>query len=672
MISDPLGGLDPDQLEVAVEFDQPVAVLAGAGSGKTRAVTHRIAHAVSIGRYSATSTLAVTFTTRAAGEMRARLAALGVNGVQARTLHSAALRQAQYFWPRAYGTELPQVAPSTIGLVARATARTQRNPSTALLRDLAQEINWAKAGNVTISDYPALATLAGRTVSGLGAEQVAAIMTNYERLKTAEGVIDFDDILLCAAAMLNEHSDVLAEVRKTYRHFAVDEYQDVSAIQHALIKLWVGDRHDICVVGDPNQAIHSFAGARPEFLLNFKSDWPAARTLRLSRNYRSTPQILHMANRIAGAGSRLRSMGEPGPAPELFAYGADAEEAAGVAEWFKERRAAGTPWHEMAVLYRINAAGPTLESALVEADVPYQVRGSERYYDRAEIRQALTLIRLAASAEPESAAVAATDGVLRKCGWEPEAPLSQGALREKWESLQALRDLVGRLADEQPDLRLAELANELEQRASWQQAPVGDSVTLATMHAAKGLEWDDVALFGVREGLVPFAMAETPEQLAEERRLLFVGVTRARKRLRISWSVTGGRGRSRFLKAWAEQVENRNTSVKRTATLAARKCRVCGGSLATGSDRMLGRHSDCPSSYDEALFERLKVWRKETADAARQPAFVVFTDATLVALAEAAPTKFADLTRIPGIGKVKADRYGQQVLEVISQESEEN
>ncbi|MDO4785287.1 MAG: ATP-dependent helicase, partial [Propionibacteriaceae bacterium] len=399
---DVLAALDEQQRDVALTLDRPVVVLAGAGSGKTRAITHRIAYAVQTGRYVPTATLAVTFTTRAAGEMKARLARLGADGVQARTIHSAALRQAQYFWPKAYGSELPPVASSIISLVARAAGGVVGQTTTPLLRDLAGEIGWAKSANVDPADYPELAERDGRSVSGVAADQVSRIMANYERIKTGEGVIDFDDILLCTAAMLAEHDDIAAQVRAAYRHFVVDEYQDISAIQHRLLNLWVGGRRDFCVVGDPSQAIHSFAGARPQYLLRFRRDWPGSVQLELSTNYRSSPQILAMANEVIGSsgGIRLRPTRPSGPMPEIHRYPSDPEEAAGVASWLTAQHAAGVPWRELAVLYRINAQAPALESALAEAGVPYQVRGVERFYDRPEIRQALALIRQAAATDP--------------------------------------------------------------------------------------------------------------------------------------------------------------------------------------------------------------------------------------------------------------------------------
>lgn len=665
---DVLAALDDQQREVALALERPVVVLAGAGTGKTRAITHRIAYAVQTGRYAPTATLAVTFTTRAAGEMKARLARLGATGVQARTIHSAALRQAQYFWPKAYGSELPPVAPSVISLVARAAGGVLGRTTTPLLRDLAGEIGWAKSGNVDPADYAELAERDGRSVSGVAVDQVARIMASYERIKTSEGVIDFDDILLCTAAMLAEHDDIAGQVRAAYRHFVVDEYQDISAIQHRLLTLWVHGRGDLCVVGDPAQAIHSFAGARPEYLLRFRRDWPGAVQLELSTNYRSSPQILAMANELMvySRGVRLRPSRPAGPVPEIHRYPGDPEETAALASWLISQHAAGVPWRELAVLYRINAQAPALEAALADAGVPYQVRGTERFYERAEIRQALTLIRQSAALDPAQPALEGVRTVLEQGGWTPDAPSGQGRQRERWESLNSLLDLVKTLAADNPELEMWEVAEELAQRAAWQQPPVGEAVTLATMHASKGLEWDSVALIGVREGMVPFVLADSPSAIAEERRLLYVAITRARRNLRISFSAQAGRGRSRFLKPFAEEAISEPPVKRRSGTLQGRVCRVCGTGISTPAERKLGRHTDCESNYDEGLFEELKAWRKQQAQAQSAPAFVVFTDATLTAIAEAAPPDRAALLSISGIGTVKADRYGAAVLEIVA------
>ncbi|WP_369819272.1 ATP-dependent DNA helicase UvrD2 [Tessaracoccus sp. ZS01] len=667
-----LDALDPEQRTVATLLDSPVVVLAGAGTGKTRAITHRIAHAVSEGRYSPTATLAVTFTTRAAGEMRSRLAGLGVRGAQARTIHSAALRQCQFFWPQAYGVAFPSVAQNTFGLVARAAHQVLGSSDTALVRDLDAEISWAKTSNVAPAQYVDMAE--GRSVNGAAPSQVANVMTLYEKAKLTEGTVDFNDILLCNAVLLSEHAEIAETIRATYRHFVVDEYQDVSALQHRLIQLWVDGRPDVCVVGDANQAIHSFAGADAGYLLRFANEYPSARTVRLVRNYRSSPEVVASANKIlrvsGGAPGALKATRDTGPAPSFHAAPDEATEAADVADWLKVRHGAGTRWAEMAVLYRINAQSPSLEAALTERGIPYTVRGTERFYDRAEVRQAIVEFGRSSQRDEEAPPGAIMDTVLRGLGWKPEAPSGQGRQRERWESLTALRTMVAEETGKREAWSGADAATWLQERASWQAAPVADAVTLSTLHAAKGLEWDAVAIVGVREGMIPFVLAQEEPALSEERRLLYVGFTRARRDLRISWAASRGKAtRSRFI---GDQVSGpvETTTARKTTSVRSRTCRVCGNPLHTAAERKLNRHTDCEVSYDEALFEALRTWRKQVAEETRMPAFVIFTDATLQAIAEAAPTSPAQLLKLPGIGQSKLTKYGEGALTIVRQHQE--
>ena len=676
-----LAGLDPEQRLVATTVGGPVAVIAGAGTGKTRAITHRIVHAVLTGQQRAGAILAVTFTTRAAGEMRARLRSLGAPRVQARTFHSAALRQLRYFWPRVTGAELPEIAGSTYGLVAEAASREGlRSADTALVRDLAGEIGWAKSTNVLPADYPVLAARAGRAVAGADPETVARVAAEYERVKSRRGVMDYDDILLCAVALMHEHPEVAQEFRSGYRHFIVDEYQDVSPLQHAMLTQWLGEGRDLCVVGDPDQAIHSFAGADPRFLTGFAREFPGATVLRLDRNYRSTPQIIGVANDLlhppgraaVGRGVVLRPMRPEGPAVGTAECADEDEEASRLSAWLVDRHHAGAPWSRMAVLYRVNAQSPAVEAALAQARVPYQVRGAERFYERAEIRAALTGLRAAAGSDPQTPALEASDRVLGSLGWAPEPPAGQGRVRERWESWQALHDLVADLI-EAGAATMAQAVAGLEQRVADQQAPVADGVTLSTLHSAKGLEWDAVALIGVQEGLLPFSLARSPREIAEERRLLYVGITRARHDLRLSWATgaTGRRGRrrpSRFLGGLAGTGERADRAAEPAPGPRRRRvvhCVVCGGALGRAVEIKLGHNAECEVPFDEGLLERLKAWRLGVAKRQSVPAFVVFTDATLMALAQAEPSDERGLLEIRGIGRSKARRYGQDVLAII-------
>ena len=686
-----LDGLDPEQRQVATALTGPVVVIAGAGTGKTRAITHRIAYGVAVGAYNPTSVLAVTFTTRAAGELRGRLHRLGATGVQARTFHSAALRQAQYFWPRVHGGELPAVLDNRMALVAEAATRLRVKVDTARLRDLVAEIAWAKVSNVSAEDYARLAARHHRSLASFDPETVARVFAGYERAKSDRSRIDFEDILLCTAALMSEHAEVADTIRRTYRHLVVDEYQDVSPLQEALLTLWRGDRTDLCVVGDPAQTIHSFAGAQAGYLTGFAGRFPGTTVVRLVRDYRSTPQVVGLANAITaqsaalGVGAvTLQAQQPAGPDVELTEAPEESAEAAGIADWMARLADQGTSYREMAVLFRINAQSPAIEQALADRGIPYLVRGGERFYERPEVRQALLVLRNQARASAEADAgdaVAAVKAVLGTLGWTEQPPEGAGAIRERWESLAALVSVAEDLAaesasDAAPDL--AAISAELDRRAEAQHVPAAQGVTVGTLHSAKGLEWEAVALLGIHEGSLPFVLATTPEQVNEERRLLYVGITRARRLLRVSWSRTrngGGHVRkpSRFLgpvlPAAATGGPAGPPRPRTRGTQLSAHCRSCGRPLSEAAERKVGRHLGCPATFDEATMDRLREWRRQEAAEQKLPAYCVFTDATLIALAEGRPRNAAELVKVQGLGPAKASKYGEQVLTILAAEA---
>ncbi|MGL5405645.1 MAG: ATP-dependent DNA helicase UvrD2 [Propionibacteriaceae bacterium] len=690
-----LANLDPEQRLVATSLTAPTVVIAGAGTGKTRAITHRIAYACAIARYDPRAVLAVTFTTRAAGEMRSRLQDLGVGSVQARTFHSAALRQCQYFWPRAYRAEFPRIVNNKMALVAEAAGRVKVPVDTAALRDLVGEISWSKVSNITMDSYVELSRLAKREVATLEPTAVARVFATYEELKRDRGLVDFDDILLCNAALLSEHPQIADEVRRQYRHFVVDEYQDVSPLQETLLHLWRGESRDLCVVGDPAQTIHSFAGAQSRFLTTFQQRFPAVTTLTLVRNYRSTPQIVSLANKVIATrneGVKLVAQRASGVEPVFDCCANEPDEAAAVAQWLKECADRGIEYRQMAVLFRINAQSPLLEAALTAQGIPYLVRGAEKFYDRAEVKQALLSLRAAARLIPETASdnsnivdgVSQVKHILETMGWSQEAPVAAGAVRERWESLSALVAVAEDVAADRKQIdqqvaTLGDVVEELDALAAAQCVPTAQGVTLATLHSAKGLEWDAVAIFGAHEGTIPFALATSPADLAEEQRLLYVGVTRARSYLRLSWSQgrhgdSGTRSVSRFLEqvvpasSARKQVKAATATSRRRGTVLAQMCRICQGRLTDSAERKIGRHLECEANYDEQVLERLREWRRQEASAAKIPAYCIFTDATIIAIAEAMPTNERELLRIPGVGASKLSRYGDSILELLREE----
>ena len=547
-----LAGLDEQQRVAAEALLGPVCLLAGAGTGKTRAITHRIAYGVASGVYPPSRVMALTFTARAAGELRTRLRALGAGGVSARTFHASALAQLNFFWPQVIGGTMPRLIDSKARLLAHAADTVRLKLDTAALRDLAAEVEWRKVSKLSIDQYVA----AKRPVpTNLTVEKVADLQQAYENLKDDRRQLDFEDVLLAAAGMVEAEPRVQQQVREQYRFFVVDEYQDVSPLQHDLLELWLGDRNDVCVVGDASQTIYSFAGASPDYLLGFGSEHPDAVVIRLEQNYRSTQPIIDAANSLMRGRPGALSLHAAEPdaaasAPRVSVHANDSQEARAVATAIAAEIEAGAKPENIAVLYRINVQAAAIEAALGDAGIASRLQGGTRFFDQREIKEALMLLRGAtvttAAAEPLFKTVS---DVLRSIGWTQDAPETRGAVRDRWESLNALMTL----AEEAPDATtLKEFVTDLFDRQQGQHEPTLSAVTLATLHSAKGLEWDSVYLVGLSEGLVPISYAKTPAAIEEERRLLYVGVTRARKKLALSWAAEsphrgGQRQASRFL-----------------------------------------------------------------------------------------------------------------------------
>jgi DNA helicase-2/ATP-dependent DNA helicase PcrA len=571
-----LSGLDEQQLEAVTTLRGPVVVLAGAGTGKTRVITHRIAHGVDTGAYSPGRVMAVTFTAKAAGEMRGRLRALGVEGVSARTFHAAALAQLNYFWPTLAGDTVPGIVDNKVRLLAHAADGMGISPDVATLRDIASGIEWRK---VTMRSIEAYAVARPNGIGRLPVERVADLHRAYEKLKDERRQLDFEDVLLACAGMLEAEPHIARAVHEQYRHFTVDEFQDVSPLQHRLLELWLGDRRDLCVVGDASQTIYSFTGAEARFLLEFEARHEDARVIRLQTNYRSDAAILAVANELMrdrpGAlhlvSFRERSSAatapsaepvEPpgdlpvdppaGPAdrpigtPTVTAFDDDEDEARGVAARIAQQVASGIDPRRIAVLYRAHAQSAELVAALADTGIAATVLGGRRFFDLPEVRQAVMALRGASVAPIESTFADTVRDVLRSLGLTDEPPAAGGALRDTWEA----RAAILRLATEAPaGTTLRAFTDELTARARTHDEPPMRTVTLATLHAAKGLEWEHVHMVGMSEGLLPISYATTFEQVDEERRLAYVGITRAGRTLSLSWA-RGQRDRqpSRFLR----------------------------------------------------------------------------------------------------------------------------
>jgi DNA helicase-2/ATP-dependent DNA helicase PcrA len=648
-----LSGLDAEQRQAVEAPLGPVCILAGAGTGKTRAVTHRIAYQVLGGQIEPRQVLAVTFTTRAAGELRSRLRGLGADGVQARTFHSAALRQLQYFWPRISPGARPSLIDSKLPSIRAAAAKSRLAVSPADQRDLASEVEWAKAALVEPAEYSVRAKEAGRQPPH-DFEVVQRVFSAYEQVNADRQQFDFEDLLLLTAGAIENDRGIAGEIREQYRHFTVDEYQDVNPLQQRLLEAWLGPRTDLTVVGDPNQTIYSFTGASPSYLRDFAKRYPDAALVRLVRDYRSTNQVVELANRIEPE-SRLKAQGGDGPEPSYDQYDDEPAEGVAVADRIRRLRDLGVPLAQQAILFRVNAQSEVYEAALSGAGIPYVVRGGERFFDRREVREAVIRLRGAARPEAQSASrpeaqedsedeglAAIVTEALGAMGYSETPPAGTGAIREAWESLRAIVGLAEEFAAASPEAGLREFVTELAARADAQHAPPVEGVTLASLHAAKGLEWDAVFLVGLVDGTLPITHAQTPEQVEEERRLLYVGITRARRHLGLSWALArapGGR-RSRKPSRFLDGV--------RPAAFVADRPKTAKKGLS-----------------DDPVVQRLAKWRKQRADDDGVPAYVVFDNKTIEAIAEYSPEDKSALAAVPGIGPAKLEKYGDEVLDLL-------
>ena len=554
-----LRGLSDEQREVVETLRGPVCVLAGAGTGKTRTITHRIAHGIETGTYAPNRVLALTFTAKAAHELRTRLGLLGVPGVTARTFHAAALAQLGFFWPQMVGGAAPQVLPSKFRTLTQVADAAQLKLSSETLRDVAAEIEWRKVEMLTVEAYGA--HLEQRNLPrGLTGEQMLDLHRGYETLKDERKQIDFEDVLIAMTGMLETEPKVSIQVREQYRFFTVDEYQDVSPLQHALLRAWLGERYDLCVVGDPSQTIFSFAGASNQYLLNFGREFPSAREFRLETNYRSSESIIRAANKLIGRAEGAITLhvaddATPvGEMPRVLTCENEVAEAAAIANDIARRVRAGANAADVAVLYRTNAQAAPIEAALRNVGVSYQVHGAQRFFERPIVKQALMTLRGAALSPTSEPLFQQVGSVLRSLGWTAEPPEGR-AQRESWEALNALYLLADESA---PGSSFGAFVADLADQAKSNVEPQIDAVTLSPIHSAKGLEWPTVYIAGCVDGLLPISYAESAAAQEEERRLFYVALTRAEHTLTLTVPAATVAGRVRqpspFLGALSDTV----------------------------------------------------------------------------------------------------------------------
>ncbi len=677
-----LEGLDATQRDAVTSRAAPLAILAGAGSGKTRVLTRRIAWQSREGMIDASHVLAVTFTRKAAGELRTRLTRLGVReSVTAGTFHSVALAQLRRRADE-QGRAMPELLDRKVRIIMRLLPQRGRDAALAAA-ELASEIEWAKARLVKPEGYEVAVTLAGRTTPRPPAD-VASVFADYEREKRKRRLVDFDDLIIGCADVLEREPEFAAAQRWRFRHLFVDEFQDASAAQFRLVRAWLGDRPDLCVVGDPDQAIYGFAGADASYLAGFRRVFPSERypsvgVVQLGSNYRSSPQVVAAASAVLGPPGRRRpqvhAARPDGPLPVFTEYATADDEARGVARELRSTESAQLPWSRMAVLYRVNAQSAFFEEALTRAGIPFRVRGGERFLDRQEVQVALDRLRTAAAEAPQRpfaehlsdfADIATDDEPLA----EERREHVDALVRLGHEYLEAdggRGSVDGFLEFLQTSLRGDDAGNS-----------AGNGVELLTFHRAKGLEFDTVFVTGLERGLVPISHAKSTEALDEEQRLLYVALSRAERGLHLSWSrerTVGGRVARRTRSTWIQRVEDavhppapgaepREDAARDTIAAARdRVARAKGGSTRT-------KNPPDVSESDAPLYTALVDWRLRQSRAASAPAYVIFPNTTLAAIATARPRTASALLDVPGVGPVKADRYGDAVLALVAEHAQ--
>ena len=675
-----LDDLDPAQREAVISPSGPLCILAGAGSGKTRVISRRVAYALATGVVRPRDVLVVTFTDKAAGEMRARLGSLGQTGVAASTFHAAALRQLRHFWPRNRGTDPPGILESKVPILAPMAAGLPGGYRYLAVRDLAGEIEWAKARRIGPADYEAEADRLERD-GPLPLDLMAGLYKRYETAKARAGRIDFEDMLELTIGLIEADASVASEVHDRYRWFSVDEYQDTNPLQQALLDAWLGGREDLAVVGDEDQTIYTFTGATSDYLVRFEERYPTAHTVRLETNYRSTPEVLTLANRVLAAGRAAADEREPGvpprppkrlvaslpagPTPVVVGFATGEAELAGIVAAIRALVRDGSAHGAMAILVRTNGQLPAIEAALGAAGIPFHLRG-ERFFARPEVRRAMRVVAtLGRVANDMSLVERLGDAFERELGVQRDVVPEGEAARERHGAVVTLLELADDLVRTEPTADAQAFIAEVERRTAVEAGGTAAGVELLTYHRAKGLEWDAVFLPALEEGTLPIRQASEAAELAEERRLFYVGITRARRHLWLSWATSrtgtsgrdGRRSRSRFLDG--------------LVPASARRVRVLAPAVdpSASSTRQAASSARVDPADRSALSNALRAWRTARARADSVAPFIIFHDATIEAIAASKPRSIAELRRVPGVGPTKLDRYGEEIIGVVVQES---
>jgi DNA helicase-2/ATP-dependent DNA helicase PcrA len=666
-----LADLNEAQLEAVRTVDGPLAIIAGAGTGKTRVISRRTAFAIASGTVPADQVLVVTFTDKAAGEMMERLRGLGLPGVTARTVHAHALSQLRHFWPlRNDGAPLPEILDSKLPILIRLARGLPGHYRFTPAKDLADEIEWAKSRQLDPRGYGDGAAAADREPP-IPVDLFSRVFGDYERAKTRAGRIDFDDMLSETIRLLEDDREATATIRSRKRWFSVDEYQDTSPLQERLLGLWLGEGRDICVVGDEDQTIYTFAGASSSFLTTFADRHAGARIVELTENYRSSPEVLEFANRLiggSGRAKRLTATKASGPHPTITGHRTAEAELAALVAWVRRLIDEGTPAPEIAVLVRTNAQLVPIETALTRAGIGYRVRGVG-FYRRPDVRAAIELVRRGGASAGTNLSTWVRAIWARELGHDESAAPDGDEARERGAAFDTLLGILDDLVVADPATDRAAFLGELERRAATERTGAADGIELATFHRAKGLEWDAVYLPMLEEGSLPIRQAlDDTDAIDEERRLLYVGITRARVHLALSW---------------ADERETRGRDMRRKPSrflVGLVPGRSGPGAVREGRENRGGRlggvggvvqvpdaFAPRPSRDDDSpLLAALRTWRTGRARTDAVPAFVVAHDSTLSSIAEAHPETLAALRRVKGMGPAKLEKYGSEILAVIA------
>jgi DNA helicase-2/ATP-dependent DNA helicase PcrA len=673
-----LEGLNDAQREAVTITTGPLAIIAGAGSGKTRVISHRAAFAIETGVVKSDQVLLVTFTEKAATEMVERMASLGHRGVMARTFHAMALSQLRHFWPsRHEGHPAPQVLDAKWRILSPLARGLPGGYKFTTVKDLAETIEWAKVRRIAPDRWVA----AGGDRAPIPPDLFARVYADYERAKASHGVIDFEDMLVETMRLLETDEAAAALVRSRKTWFSVDEYQDTNPLAERLLELWLGESRDLAVVGDPDQTIYTFTGATPDYLLDFEERHAGARVVSLVENYRSTPEILELANRLITSSGVMRpplkATRPSGPTPHVLASRDAEAERASIVTVIRSELAAGTDPGEIAILVRINAQLPELEQALTRAGIAFRVRG-QRFFARPEVREARRLLASADLPMAGSMLVAGIRNLFRQrlglgaadtglAAAESGSDRGGDEARERAASLELLVSIVDDLAGANRALAIADVIAELERRNTAESSGATGGVNLLTYHRAKGLEWDVVFLPALEEGLLPIRQAKTDDEIDEERRLLYVGITRARRRLELSWaqrrSGAGGNESMRRPSPFLVTIEDPAVRAAARASRAGHAGGAAGIRLLPGAPtavRPRTRDDDSP------LMAALRAWRLTAARSDGVPAYVIAPNSLLIEIADRRPTTVAALRRIKGMGPSRLARYGEEILETVT------